>query len=410
MSELQVGEATERQVIEAVLRDNRCYYGLGLGKRHFEDARHRRVWEAIESMAGRGLAVTLSTLAGELADMASHIAGYHPVTAANVEYNAGQLRERSRKAELVALLKDALARSETMDSSAIIDYATTELLRVNNEMRDGLRRVSEFTVATLDRMEAARKRGGKLPGVGSGFRRFDTQTGGFRAAELCILAARTSIGKTAFALNIAESMSREHEVAFFSCEMSRAEIMDRLVSSVSGITHQRIRRGQLDTGADFTRVSDALSRIHDSKLWICDTPNIRLEDMRNQARMFRAMGGEVVIIDYLTLVKYGTDTRMMRAEREGAKSAELKAMARELEVPVIALSQLNREGEGQRPSLAQLRQSGEIEENADMILLLHRERGGSETDCIIAKHRNGPEGVVHMHFNAEMLRFAEVDE
>jgi replicative DNA helicase len=185
--------------------------------------------------------------------------------------------------------------------------------------------------------------------------------------------------------------------------------MDRLVSSTSVIPHQQIRNGAIKSQEDFNRVDDALTRIHNTNLWLCDTPNIPFEDLRNEARMFRNRGGEVVIVDYMTLVRYG-DSRMPRPERVGLLSSEFKALARELEVPLIVLSQLNRESETSRPSLATIRQSGEIEENADMIILLHRERESFDTDCIVAKHRNGPTGTQSMRFNAETLRFCEVEQ
>jgi replicative DNA helicase len=387
----------EKLVIESILKDNDAYYGLGLTPIHFDDPQHREVYKVLSGMIDRSLEANIVTLSAETDIPASQIAGYDPVSAANSEYYAEVLKEKRRLIDIRATLRDVIDRGG--DSSELIDFASSELVKIANNNQSGLVRIESLASATMQRMEHGSDRG-----ISSGFG-FDSMTGGFRPSELCILAARTSIGKTALALNMAQNMaSYGVNVAYFSCEMSNAEMMDRLLSGTTLIGHQEIRRGKL-TEEGVEHVLEKLSVLQEESLWFCDTPNIKFEDLRNQSRAFCAKGGEIIFIDYLTLVKYG-DSRTPRHERVGQLSAELKALARELEVPIIALSQLNRESEGQTPSLATIRQSGEIEENADMIMLLHRDRDTKEAELIIAKHRNGPTGSVVLKFDERTLRFS----
>jgi len=314
-----------------------------------------------------------------------------------------------RGRDIGTVCRDAISRlDDGVASSEVLDYLASEVVRVVDDAGTGLVQISSLTHDTLTRIEEAMKRHGKLPGISTGFSKIDNMTGGFRPSEMCILAARTSIGKTAFALNVAENMARHKvKVAFFSLEMSREELMDRLTSSVSGIPHQRIRKGALSNDGDLSRLSDAIARLHEETMWICDEPNASFSDIRNMSRMFCSHGGQVVIVDYMTLIQYG-DSKTPRPERIGQLSKDLKAMARELKVPVIVLSQLNRESEGATPTLSTLRQSGEIEEDADMIMLMHRGRDKAETELIIAKHRNGPTGKIMLRFGTDTLRFNEV--
>lgn len=407
MPEMQVDE---RQVIEALLRDNRCYYELGLTKRHFEDAQHRSVFAAIADMVERGLEANQVTLSDRVRP--SILTGYAPSSSANVSYYAERLRERRRAAEVAAVLHDAINLEKS--SVEVIDFTMTELLRVNREQESGFVSVGSLALPTLNRIEKAMNDGGAR-GIESGFSHLDNVTGGFRPTELVIIAARTSIGKTALALNMALAMAKKgRRVGYFSCEMTRDEIMDRLVAALTNLDHQKIRKGLLNTNGDFQRVDDAMRRLYEMPLQICDKQYIPFDELRNMSRAFKQQGGEVLFVDYLTLVKYG-DARVPRHERVGQLTVEMKALSREVNMPVIAMSQLNRMAEEGLPSLASLRQSGEIEENADMVLLLHRTRDeekgtiSPEATVVVAKHRGGPTGKVDMRFDAATLQFHEVD-
>jgi len=208
-------------------------------------------------------------------------------------------------------------------------------------------------------------------------------------------------------LNMAANMAnRKIGLAFFSAEMSETQIMMRMIASGAKLNHQKVRTALL-VDADFAAMSSASSNIFEWDMWIDDTPNIKFAELRNKCRLLKTRGVKIVFIDYLTLVQHG-DIRTPRYERVGELVREMKAMARELSIPVIVLSQLNRQAEGQEPSLAELRQSGEVEEHADMIMLMHRKRDtpeDNETTLYVAKHRNGPTGKVMLYFEGDYTRF-----
>lgn len=402
------GSEYERKVIEAILRDNTVYYALGLSKRHFDDRDNREIYELITSMLERKLEVTQATLSAEGVIASSSIASYQPTSAANVEYYATALRDRRRREDLAATLRDLLAQADDgfTDISEVIDSATSQILKVNCQGGSRMRKAGEVVHEALDGIERAYNAKGRIEGIDTGYADLDTLCGGFRKGELIILAARTSIGKTALALNMAQHMAGSgRRVLYFSLEMTGLQVMQRMIATESKVSHQRIRSGLLST-SDFHHLSEAAARIYEEELWIDDTPRVSFSDLRNRCRQRAVEGVDAVFVDYLTLIKYG-DLKAPRYERVGELSAEMKALASELEVPVIALSQLNRSSErSDKPTLDTIRQSGEIEENADVVLILHREsRDTPESELIIAKHRNAPTGMVPLYFDLEHLRF-----
>jgi replicative DNA helicase len=239
----------------------------------------------------------------------------------------------------------------------------------------------------------------------SGFYDLDNTLSGFQNGDLIVIAARTSIGKTAFALNIAEYISLNNvKCVFFSCEMAPKQICKRLLSSLAKIPHRAMVTGNLGDGSTFAKMEEAYDKLWSSQFYADFTPLIPFHELKSKCRIAVRNGCKIVFVDYLTLIKYG-DNKMPRWERTGELVKELKTMAIQLNIPVIVLSQLNRQAEGQKPTLAELRQSGEIEEHSDIIIFLHRDRGESETEMIIAKHRNGGTGSFPLFFNEQQVRF-----
>ena len=194
-------------------------------------------------------------------------------------------------------------------------------------------------------------------------------------------------------------------MGFFSCEMSRKQIGKRLLAMIGGLNLSRIRAG-LMSSADFSALNDAATQLHETTLALDDTPNIGLTELRSKARQMRRHGVQCIFVDYLTLIRHG-DMRMSRPERVGEVSKQMKGLARELDIPIVALSQVNREAEDKIPNLENLRQSGEIEEDSDVVMMLHRERDKDETILRVAKHRNGPTGDAELTFQREHVRFVE---
>lgn len=403
----------EQRAIEAILKDNGAAYLMGLEPRDFHDPFYRDVYRAMTDMLAQGLEVDIVTLQAFNNKLSpGRLAEFDPVGAANAEFFANGLKARTMRRETEVLLKEGLQRLQTKtDTLDVIDYLTAKLLKASEHRDVNLEKVGDMLFRTMERLERIQENGGENLGIPSGYSDLDKIVGGFRPGELVILAARTSIGKTTLALNIAERMALNNRgVAFFSCEMSEDEIMDRMLSSTGKVEHARLRKGDF-TKTFFGSLHTAAEKIYPMNLWIDTTPNIKFFDLRNKARLLRNRGIEIVFIDYLTLIRYG-DHRTPRWERVGELSRELKALARELSIPVFVLSQLNRQAEGQKPTLAELRQSGELEENADIIMLMHRERnaegpGAGNTTLQIAKHRGGPTGTVDLHLIDTQTRFEQ---
>jgi replicative DNA helicase len=268
-------------------------------------------------------------------------------------------------------------------------------------------------------------------GVPSGFKELDKLTSGFQPQELIIIGARPSVGKTALALSMAANISIKSKVptAFFTLEMSDMSLVQRLISSEAGIESNALRTGYM-TNADLKKLVDAASKIYEAPLYIVDMPNMKLLDLRAQARRLRVQQKvEIIFVDYLTLIT-SENYQLPRHEQVAEISRSLKSLARELDIPIIALSQLRREVEGKQrdhsgPGLADIRESGSIEQDADLVMFLHRKEekegdpkkseaepppipGVLPTDLIIAKQRTGPTGIVKILFHKKFAKYASV--
>ncbi|MBA7540273.1 Replicative DNA helicase [subsurface metagenome] len=274
---------------------------------------------------------------------------------------------------------------------------------------------------TIEVIEKLFHNSGDYIGVPSGFSSLDSYTAGFQNAEFIVIGARPSVGKTALALTMAGNMSIKNHipVGFFTLEMSSMALMQRLLSSEARLKSHALRSGILKP-SDFHKLTEAAGKIYEAPLYIEDSPNLKLLDLRAQARRMRSQHKvSIIFIDYLTLI--GSEHQdMPRHEQIAEISRSLKALARELNIPVVALSQVSRESEGKRPSLANIRESGSIEQDADVVIFLHRERqpdtDGSDiprnirTEVIIAKQRNGPVGTIELAFIPEYTKFEDMSK
>jgi replicative DNA helicase len=410
------GENFEKSVVEAILHTNSVYYELGLSKREFHEPTHRLVYTTIGEMLSKGLEVNIRTLFDYKPEISyEKLSRYDPTQSANAGYYARGLRARTQKNDLIALAKDLLEKAKTTrDVQDVIDFAHEELIQVGEDREASFQNAGDLVLPALEKLEQAYRNNG-IEGLKTGYYEFDELAGGLKPGELVVIAARTSIGKTTLAVNMAYNMAKAgKKVAFFSCEMTSDEIMFRLFSSVSGVSHSRMAKGLMTKKdlMDLAAVGDTFREEAD-RIWIDDTPSIKWADLRNRARAMRVRGIDAVFIDYLTMIRFGHE-RTPRPERIGMLTQELKALARELKVPVIVMSQLNRESERRegsnterKPSLGDLRQSGEIEENADVILLLDRDRYNLDTptDVTVAKYRGGPTGHFELIFEPDCVRF-----
>ena len=302
-----------------------------------------------------------------------------------------------------------------------IDRAEAELFGVSKQRVDaGFSRLRDLLHAAYDRLDYLHAHRGEISGVSTGFKDLDALTTGLQRSDLIILAARPSVGKTSLALNIAENAAvrDKRTVGIFSLEMSKEQLVLRMLSSVANINSQNLRSGFLEE-MDFTRLAPAMNALSEAPMFIDDTPNISTMELRTKARRLQAEAGlDLLVVDYLQLMQGTTSNKDANRVQEVSEiSRGLKALARELNVPVIALSQLSRQPEmreSKEPRLSDLRESGAIEQDADLVLFLWREkeRGAEDQDqegevikLHLAKHRNGPTGQLSLWFKKRQTRF-----
>jgi replicative DNA helicase len=302
-----------------------------------------------------------------------------------------------------------------------IDRAESELFAVSQRrIGAGFSALKGLLHEAYDRLDYLHAHRGEMSGIRTGFQDLDTLTTGLQKSDLVIIAARPSVGKTSLALNIAEhaSVKDKKSVGIFSLEMSKEQLVLRLLSSVAKIDSQRLRTGFLEE-LDFARIAPAMNALSEAPIYIDDTPNITTMELRTKARRLQAEAGvDLIIVDYLQLMQSSTTTRDANRVQEVSEiSRGLKALARELKVPVIALSQLSRQPEmreSKEPRLSDLRESGSIEQDADLVMFLWREKERGSDDQVtdgevvklkLSKHRNGPTGEIDLWFKKAQTRF-----
>ncbi|HVX41665.1 MAG TPA: replicative DNA helicase [Gemmatimonadaceae bacterium] len=431
-------EDAEQAVLSAMLIDQDAVLRA---VEHVDDTmfyaeRHRRMFRAMVTIAERGGVVDPLTLSEELSrkgeldaaggkEYIGFLVDAVP-TAANIEYHAAIVREKAILRRLIEVSTSIVAEAfdGKLTANDLLDEAESKIFQVaQQQTRDGFTRIKELLWPTMERIEALQRGGKTVTGVASGFADLDEMTSGFQPADLIIVAARPSMGKTAFTLNIAQHAAIEHNVpvAFFSLEMSKESLVQRMLTSEARIDAQRLRKGMLRDD-DFPRLARAAGILSSAPVWIDDTPGISILEMRSKARRLKADAGVgMVVVDYLQLMQ-GPANSESRQQEVSQISRGLKALAKELNVPVIALSQLSRApeqrtGDNKRPQLSDLRESGAIEQDADLIMFLYRQEfydgpvdkdGNSlegKAEVIVGKQRNGPIGIVNLFFQKQYTRF-----
>ena len=361
-------------------------------------------------------------------------------TTANAVYYANIVRSHSLRRSLLEL--SGKLQQDVFDESQEIAYLLDEAERNMSDLQassgtftDKYQESSLLVNRTVDRL-MERAKHGNTDGIKTGFVQLDEMTGGFQPAEFIVIGARPSVGKTAFAISMAIQIAIHHKIpaGFFSAEMTSMAIMERILAAESRVDSKRIRSAIL-RNQDMANIIDAASRIYEGKLYIQDTPNIKLMDLRSQARrMKRERDVKIIFIDYISLINPESQAQVPRHEQVAEISRSLKSLSRELNIPIVALSQVSRDAEGKEPNLANLRESGAVEQDADVVILLHRDRlaevpsgerdtrsanGQSpqmiqgfpvqETKVILAKQRNGETGIITMGFQNQLVRFVELD-
>jgi replicative DNA helicase len=398
---------------------------------HYRPA-HQLVHEAILELYGRGEPadpVTVSDLLakrGELARVGGgaylHTLIASVPTAANAGYYARIVRERAilRRLVEVGTRIVQLGYAGDGDADELVDRAQAEIYGVTERrVTEDFLPLSEIMPGALDEIEAIGSRGGVMTGVPTGFADLDALTNGLHAGQMVVIAARPAIGKSTLALDLARAAAVKHRMAavLFSLEMSRNEITMRLLSAEARVQLHAMRTGQMGE-EDWTRLARRMSEVVDAPLFIDDSPNMSMMEIRSKCRRLKQRHDlRMVIVDYLQLMS--SPRRVENRQQEVSEmSRSLKLLAKEIDVPVVAISQLNRGPEqrnDKRPLLSDLRESGSIEQDSDVVILLHREdayerespRAG-EADLIVAKHRNGPTTTVTVAFQGHYSRFVDM--
>jgi replicative DNA helicase len=392
---------------------------------------HQAVYDAIIDLYGRGEPADAVTVAAELSKRGeiARIGGapyLHTLissvpTAANAGYYAKLVQERAILRRLVeAGTRIVQLAYSTGDADDVVDQAQAEVYAVTERRAsEDYLRLSEIMEGALDEIDAINSRGGQLTGVPTGFADLDQLTNGLHPGQLVIVAGRPSLGKSALAVDFLRSAAIKHGLpsCIFSLEMGRNEITMRLLSAESRVPLHSMRSGTM-TDQDWTRLARRMGEVSSAPLFIDDSPNMSLMEIRAKCRRLKQRHDlRLVIVDYLQLMS--SPRRVENRQQEVSEfSRSLKLLAKELDVPVVALSQLNRGPEqraDKKPQLSDLRESGSLEQDADVVILLHREdayerespRAG-EADLIVAKHRNGPTATVTVAFQGHYSRFVDM--
>jgi replicative DNA helicase len=424
----------ERSVLGAILINNNAFNvaaELVDSGDFFRDA-HRRVFDTMVNLNERGQAIDLVTLKDELvrsgglddvggaAYIAALVDGVPRST--NVEYYARIVKERATLRNLIQSANRILGmayRAEE-DSDTLLDQAEQEIFSIaEGRIHTGFVPISDLVQGSFSAIEQLQDHKGFVTGVPSGFVDIDNLTSGFQPGDLVIIAARPAMGKTSFVLNVAQhvGIKTDRSIGLFSLEMSKEQLFMRMLTAEAEVDSHRFRGGFLSE-SDYGRLSTALGRLADAKVFIDDSAGLGVLEMRAKARRLKAEHGlDLLVIDYLQLMQ-GRGRFENRNQELASISRSLKALAKELEVPVLALSQLSRAPEARsdhRPMLADLRESGALEQDADVVMFIFREEQYDPTpenenlaEIIISKQRNGPTGVVKLAFLKQHTRFANL--
>jgi len=439
-------EDAEQAVISAMMMDRNAIVRAieFVDDTMFYREAHRRLFRAILSLNERGSVVDVLTLANELSlrgeleasggkDYLGQLVDAVP-TSANVEYHARIIREKALVRRLIETSTEIITSAYEGKSTShdLLDAAEQRIFQINQTRKaEGFHRIKELLWQAMEKIEELSRHGENVTGVPSGFDDLDKLTLGFQPSELTIVAARPSMGKTAFVLNVAQNAAYygKTPVAVFSLEMAKEQLVTRMLAAEGWVDAQKLRSGKLSDD-DFRNLAKASGILGTLPIWIDDTPGLSVLEIRSRSRRLKAENNVgLIIIDYLQLIQGPADSES-RQQEVSYISRSLKILARELEVPVICLSQLSRgpeqrTGENKRPQLSDLRESGAIEQDADVVMFLYRpeyyegthdDRGeprrladGTPLDglaeVIIGKQRNGPTDTVRMFFHKKYTRF-----
>lgn len=433
----------EEAVLGSILYDSNVFLDLGkITVQDFYGVRHRLIFGAMSSLIANNVTIDVITVKSELEkqnqldnagglDYLLELSKKTP-TSANVEYYANIVVEKAVLRRLIkganAIISKSVDDTQTLDQ--IVEFAEKEILAISeNKSRDSFIKISEILGTTVENLEILAKQKGYVTGLSTGYTALDKMTTGLHEDELIILAARPAVGKTAFVLNIAQHVATKEKgvVAIFSLEMGAESLVNRMLCAEGSIDAGNMRTGNL-TSEEWDKLFLAMGTLGASQIYIDDTPGIKIGEIRAKCRrlMQEKKKVDLIVIDYLQLIESSSRQRENRQQEVSEISRQLKKLAKELSCPVIALSQLSRgveQRQDKRPVLSDIRESGSIEQDADIVAFLYREdyyqREGSEqadeqqienniVEVIIEKNRSGARGTVKLLFKKEYNKFSSI--
>lgn len=426
----------EQSVIGAIFLDPQTLINASeiLRPEDFYRVAHQKIFATMIDLSDKGQAVDVVTVTEELSakkelenvggiSYLTELANAVP-TAANIVYYARIVEEKALLRRLIkvatSIVEDGYTREDEVE--ALLAEAEKKMMEVSNRKNAGdFRHIKDVLVETYDNIEQLHTRKGDVTGIPTGFRDLDRITAGFQRNDLIIVAARPSVGKTAFALNVAQNVATktDENVAIFSLEMGAEQLVMRMLCAEGNIDAQVLRTGALEA-EDWRKLTMAMGTLSNAGIFIDDTPGVRINEIRAKCRRLQQEHGlGMIMIDYLQLIMGSGRPGENRQQEVSEISRSLKALARELKVPVIALSQLSRgveQRQDKRPMMSDLRESGSIEQDADIVSFLYREdyydketENQNMIEIIIAKQRNGPTGTVTLAFAKEYNKFLNID-
>ena len=428
----------EKSLLGAILLDEEVLADASelVTAQDFYDKNHQRIFAGMIGLYERHKPVDLLTLTDELRNKdtleqiggsayLSELTNYVP-TAAHATAYAEIVAEKAVRRRLIKASSDIseLSYDEDQSTQELLSQAESELFSVSDQsLKQDLVSLESVLTDSFDRMEELHRNKGSLRGIRTGYRDLDTMTAGFQRSDLIILAARPAMGKTTLVTNLAYNVAtiEKQAVLFFSLEMSKEQLVDRMLADASGVDSWNIRTGNLSDD-DFQKLSEAMGEMAEAPIFIDDKPGLSVLELRTKARRIaheRPLG--LIVVDYLQLMQGSGRHDGNRVQEVSEISRGLKLVARELNVPLIALSQLSRTVESRTPPIPQLsdlRESGSIEQDADIVSFIYRpgyyEPDNPEvahiTELYIAEHRNGPTGKIGLYFHPERLRFMSLDK
>jgi replicative DNA helicase len=426
----------EQSVIGAVFLDPESFSTASevLMPEDFFRAGHQRIFSAMVQLADKGEPIDLVTVTSFLhnrkeldeaggVSYLSDVAGSVP-TAANIGYYSRIVEEKAMLRRLIRTATDIVTSGFEREDEVeeVLNEAEKSILEVSSRQNAGaFKSIKDVLIEVYDDIEKLHNQSADVTGVASGFRDLDRLTSGFQPNDLIIVAARPSVGKTAFALNVAQNVAvnTNENVAIFSLEMGAEQLVSRMLCAEGNIDSQRLRNGQLQAD-DWSKLTMAMGSLSNAGIYIDDSPGIRVAEIRSKCRRLKQEHGlGMILIDYLQLIQGSANSKENRQQEVSEISRSLKALARELNVPLIALSQLSRGVESRqdkRPMMSDLRESGSIEQDADIVGFLYRDdyydtesEKQNIIEIIISKQRNGPVGSVELAFVKEYNKFVDLD-